>query len=295
MCDNLQYWARRGVDGFRIDAVDMLLEDRQQRSNPPNPEYLPTDAPDNVVIQQYTRNQRGNHRLMAAIRDASDAFPERVLLGEMYLPVEELVTYYGTQQRPELHLPLNLQLLFQNWDADSLQQLLEQYYRVMPEHGWPSWSFGNHDVSRLASRAPGDQARVAAMLLLTLRGTPTLYYGDEIGMRDSRIPSDKAQDPQHKSWPGHSRDVARTPMQWDSSPLTGFTRGQPWLPVAPNAATTNVAAAQRDPRSLLALYRRLIEVRRAHPGAGSGGVAPPAAPLAARRLSARLTRGNSGW
>lgn len=260
LCANLEYWCRRGVDGFRIDASDMLIEDRRLRDNPPNPDFKPDQAPDNEVIQDHTRNHRGTHRVLAQFRRTIDRFG-RVLLGESYLPLPKLVTYFGTPSRPELHLPLNLRLLHTPWQADAIHALIDEFYKLLPPGAWPCWSLGNHDISRLASRLPAAQLPNAALLLLTLRGTPTLYYGDEIGIRDVPIPPAQARDPQVKSWPGHGRDPARTPMQWDASSNCGFTRGRPWLPVMPDYDTCNVATQQSNPSSLWSLYRSLIALR----------------------------------
>ena len=150
---------------------------------------------------------------------------------------------------------------------------------MLPEGGWPNWVLGNHDNHRIATRVGAAQARVAAMLLLTLRGTPTMYYGDEIGMQDAIIPRELVQDPFEKRVPGIGvgRDPARTPMQWDTSVNAGFTRGTPWLPVADDHDWTNVAAETADPRSMLALYRRLIELRRQRPELTVGDWRPVAA------------------
>ena len=133
---------------------------------------------------------------------------------------------------------------------------------------------GNHDRPRLASRLGAGQARVAAMLLLTLRGTPTLYYGDELGMRDVPVPAGAAQDP----WDGR-RDPVRTPMRWDGGPNAGFCAPgvAPWLPLGDDLARVNVAAQRADPRSLLALYRRLLALRRERPDLAVGGYEPVAA------------------
>ena len=126
---------------------------------------------------------------------------------------------------------------------------------------------GNHDKARIASRIGEAQARVAAMLLLTLRGTPTIYYGEEIGMKDVPIAPEHVQDPAEKNEPGLGlgRDPERTPMPWDGSPLAGFTTGKPWLPLGPDHASANVAAMSKSRDSILNLYRRLIELRRGNP------------------------------
>ena len=146
----------------------------------------------------------------------------------------------------------------------------------MPSDAWPNWVLGNHDKPRTASRVGAAQARVAAMLLLTLRGTPTLYYGDEIGMHDVAIPADQVQDPFEKNVPGLGlgRDPVRTPMQWTNTESAGFTTGKPWLPLADDCKTVNVQVLRDQSTSILTLYHRLIELRRSEPALSVGEFAP---------------------
>lgn len=150
------------------------------------------------------------------------------------------------------------------------------YEAALPAHGWPNWVLSNHDRPRIASRAGSEQARVAAMLLLTLRGTPTIYYGDEIGMADVEIPPQLQQDPARFEGPGWGRDPARTPMRWDDSEGAGFTTGSPWLPIG-DVRRVNVRDQRADPRSILQLHRRLIELRRVEAALAVGAWAPLAA------------------
>ena len=142
----------------------------------------------------------------------------------------------------------------------------------MPAGGWPNWVLGNHDRPRLASRVGPEQAPLAAMLLLTLRGTPTLYYGDEIGMRQVPIAPENVRDPFERNMPGLGlgRDGCRTPMQWDASAFAGFSTVAPWLPLAADFAGSNVASQRAEASSLFNLYRRLIAVRRVRPALTRG-------------------------
>jgi alpha-glucosidase len=178
-----------------------------------------------------------------------------------------------------VHLPFNFHLILVPWQARQIAALIDTYEAALPPGGWPNWVLSNHDQHRLASRIGPAQARVAAMLLLTLRGTPTLYYGDEIGMRDVAIPAELVQDPWEKNVPGLGlgRDPERTPMQWSDGPNAGFTTGTPWLPVAADYQTVNVAVERDEPTSMLTLYRRLIALRRALPALAVGSYAPIAA------------------
>jgi alpha-glucosidase len=188
------------------------------------------------------------------------------------------VVYYGVEGSG-VHLPGNFHLLQAPWQARQIATLIDIYEAALPAEGWPNWVLGNHDKSRLASRLGPAQAQVAAMLLLTLRGTPILYYGDELGMCDGIIPPECVQDPWEKRVPGLGlgRDPARTPMPWDTSPKAGFTTGISWLPLAANAQAMNVAVEHDDPTSMLTLYRRLLALRRATPALAIGAYMPLAA------------------
>ena len=270
MHENMRFWLRRGVDGFRLDALDMLLENPDLPDNPPNPDFNPNAALDSAVLHVHTRSQEGIHELIAGLRQVSDEFDQRVLLGEMYTSAQNMVPYYGTSERPELHLPLNPSFLFQPWDADAMASSISEYLDAVSSYGWPTWALSNHDFHRLRQRAKADQPRVAAMLLLTLRGTPSIYYGEEIGMHDVPIPPELAEDPQGKAQPARNRDVARTPMQWDGGPSAGFTSGTPFFPIADDYQTINVAKLEKDEGSLLHLYRRLIALRKAEPALSRG-------------------------
>lgn len=205
------------------------------------------------------------------MRRVLDEFPNRVLLGEIYLPIERLVAYYG-RDLEGVHFPYNFALLTAKWEARSLARLIDEYEAALPSGGWPNWVLGNHDRPRLATRIGSDQARVAAMLLMTLRGTPTLYSGDEIGMKQAAILPDQVRDPFEKNVPGIGigRDGCRTPMQWDATKSAGFSDADPWLPVADNFRDENVGSFREDKGSLYWLYRRLIDFRRKHVALAEG-------------------------
>jgi alpha-glucosidase len=201
-----------------------------------------------------------------------------VLIGEIYLPIERLVAYYGNDLRGA-QMPFNFALLSTLWSARSIEKIIADYEAALPKGAWPNWVLGNHDRPRVASRVGTEQARVAAMLLLTLRGTPTLYYGDEIGMRQVAIPPDQVQDPFEKNVPGIGvgRDGCRTPMQWDATENAGFSTAKPWLPLADDFARENVANLEADSQSILGLYKALIGLRKQSPALRSGDYVPVAA------------------
>jgi alpha-glucosidase len=278
MHDAMRFWLDRGVDGFRVDVIWHLIKDAAFRDNPPNPSWQPHQAGIDRLLQVHSADQPEVHEVVAEMRALMDGYPDRVLIGEIYLPLERLVAYYGAELRGA-HLPFNFQLIFTAWSAPRIARLVEEYEAALPPGGWPNWVLGNHDQKRIATRIGAAQARVAAMLLLTLRGTPTLYYGDEIGMENVAIPPDRVQDPWERNEPGLGlgRDPARTPMQWDASPGAGFTTGEPWLPVSPDHRQRNVAALAEDPHSILALHRRLIALRREHEALHGGSYHPVSA------------------
>jgi alpha-glucosidase len=280
MLDVMRYWFRRGVDGFRIDVLGMVLKDPLLRDNPPNPDYDPATSrrARNRQLLVYNRNYAPDcYEAARWMRAVADEFPERMLVGEVFGPPEVLAGYYGGERLDGIHLAFNFNLLggydtpFTPWSALTWRAIVDASERGLPAGAQPAWALGNHDQSRLMSRLGNDgleehRARVAAAILLTLRGTPFIYYGEEIGMRDVPIPPDKEQDPARFGSVG--RDPERTPMQWDDTPNAGFTTGTPWLPVGDTRM--NVAAQRRDPDSLLALYRRLIALRHATPALRRG-------------------------
>ncbi|ACA17487.1 alpha amylase catalytic region [Methylobacterium sp. 4-46] len=263
MLDVLRFWLDRGVDGFRVDVIWHLIKDAALRDNPPNPDYVPGDAEINSLTPLYSADQPEVMEVVAEMRAVLDGYDERVLIGEIYLPLERLMAYYGVDLSGA-HLPFNFQLIQARWHAETIAALVAEYEAALPEGGWPNWVLGNHDQPRIAARVGAAQARVAAVLLLTLRGTPTLYYGDEIGLARVPIPPGRARDPWERNEPGRGRDPARTPMQWDRTPRAGFSSAEPWLPLDPGAATCNVEVLRDDPGSILTLYRRLLALRREH-------------------------------
>jgi alpha-glucosidase len=272
ICDAMRFWLARGVDGFRMDAVWHMIKDDQLRDNPINEQFTPLLPPDNVVHPVYTRDRPEVHDVIAMMRRVVDEFDARMIGGELYVGLDTMMQYYGTPEKPELHMPFNLQLSVIAWDEKTIPDYVQAYLAAMPSHGWPNWALGTHDASRILSRAGIGQARLGAMLLLTLRGTPTVYYGDEIGMHDVDIPRDKISDLREILVPylGLGRDPARTPMQWDGQPHAGFTTGTPWLPLAGDHERVNVNVQTDDPRGMMALYRRLLALRRASPALIAG-------------------------
>jgi alpha-glucosidase len=282
MLDTLRFWLDRGVDGFRMDVIALLIKDADLRDNPPNPDAEPNPPPDYAFGQQlhvYNQDQDEVHAVIRQIRQVLDEYDDRCGIGELWGPLDRWVRYYGrgsagSPTGDELHLPFKFRLTFLPWQAGAMRRSVDELEAALPDFAWPNYVLGNHDFGRLATRFGGQaQARVAAMMLLTLRGTPTLYYGDELGLENGAIPPEKVQDPQGINLGAdRTRDVCRTPMQWDAGPNAGFCPPsvEPWLPISADYGARNVAVQSADPTSILALYRRLLALRRASPALDGG-------------------------
>jgi alpha-glucosidase len=266
MNDVMKFWLDRGVDGFRIDVMWHLIKDLELRDNPPNPDYQEHMLNYDRFLPVFSTDQAEVHDIVREMRLLLDKYPEKMMIGEVYLPVHKLMSYYGIGNKGA-HLPFNFLLLFVPWDAAHIAAVIDEYEGALPADAWPNWVLGNHDQNRLRSRIGLQQARVAAIMLLTLRGTPTMYYGDEIGMQDVPIPFAEIKDPQGLNMPHKnlSRDPARTPMQWDSSKNAGFTNAEPWLRLDKAHVRENVEMEKKDPYSMLMLYKRLIALRQKEP------------------------------
>jgi alpha-glucosidase len=274
----VRFWLDRGVDGFRLDASSVYSKDIFFRDNPLK--YGASDKNDyNNYHHLYDKSLPANHGIIREIRAILEEYSERVLIGETFIDnrLYDSVVFYGVNN-DELHLPITFEFPFSPWYPGYLQRQIEKQEKLTPSNAWPCYFLDNHDIPRHLSRwiecslcvNSEAIAKAAATLLLTLRGTPFLYYGQELGMVDHpHIPDDKIQDRAVvKSDIGETpppRDGARTPMQWDDSPQAGFSFGkdvEPWLPVHPNYQQLNVNAALQDPDSTLNFYRRLLQVRR---------------------------------
>lgn len=267
MLNVMHFWLKKGVDGFRVDVIGLMMKDPEFRDEPADPAW--NGVAKFASLQHiYTANLPEVHDLIQKMRQVLDAYPERMMVGETYLPNDMLMKYYGTPGKLECHHAFNFQLIVAKWDAAGVRKMVEDYEAALPTFAWPNWVLGNHDQHRLATRIGEHQARVANMLLLTLRGTPTCYYGDELGMVDGRIPAEFVQDPPALNMPeiAHivGRDPERTPMQWSPAEWAGFSAPgskHPWLPVAANYKTVNVQTESADPKSFLNYYKALVALR----------------------------------
>lgn len=272
MFDVTRSWYKRGVYGFRLDAVDTLFEDTKLTDNPP---LQGTDAY-GMPVQQHTYDHSPAevHAELQKLRKVADEFPGRVLIGETWTETpEELAEYYGPANN-ELQMPMYFNFTkISKLDANEFRQKVAAIERN-PVHGWPVYVLSNHDIRRYVDRfGTADNkdkvAKLMSALYLTLRGSAIMYYGEEIGMEnnDPKRVEDVKDVIGQKGWPKEiGRDGERTPMQWNSSVNAGFNKGtKPWLPVDANYPSHNVASEIADPDSILNWYRQLTKLRRADP------------------------------
>ena len=275
MLDVIRFWMDRGVDGLRMDVIYYLFK------HPDLPDLKVTTAAqvgrlagdwatlEHTLDLDYDDPALPRQDTLAAIRATLDEYPERVGIGETYMMDPARVANYYGKNLDGLHMPFNFTLMPLEWDAQTFRTTIQRYYDALPEGAWPNFVIGSHDEHRFATRYGPENTRTAAMLLLTLWGTPTWYYADELGMQDVPIPPEKEQDPHGLRVPGHGlgRDPERTPMQWSDAPNAGFTPAgvEPWLPLADDYRTVNVAAQEADPASHLNTIKRLLRLRRELP------------------------------
>lgn len=259
MHDTLRFWLDRGVDGFRMDVIHCIGKDPA----------LPDDPPDLAALSHVPLNNRPEtHALLRDIRAVLDSYPgDRTAVGEVYLFDTAMVaTYYGHDD--ELPLNFNFPPLYTNWDATRWRkQIARAEHELNPFDAWPTWVLSNHDNARHRTRFGGSEARAraAAVMLLTLRGTPFLYAGEEIGLEDAQVPVEREVDP-------GGRDGCRAPMPWDATDTHGWGAADPWLPWPPEPDVRNVATQAGDPSSILHLYRRLLVARNASPALHTGAL-----------------------
>jgi glycosidase len=271
-------WLARGVDGFRLDTFNIFLK---HPDLPSNPVRGGTSAWDRQVHQNDV-NQPDQPALIARFRAILDEAPGRMSVGEMFVGTTEGAAALTTDR----HLVFDWELLSRDWRADGFRAAIARRERAFGPDRWPTIVLSNHDQPRHASRlaasidatsAERDAiARAAATLELTMRGTPFLYYGEEIAMGDVAIPIDETVDPPTRrtgpDFQWWDRSQARTPLPWTAGPGAGFTTGRPWLRLGPDTETRNVAAQRADPDSVLACYRRLLAARRSLPSLQDGSL-----------------------
>lgn len=274
MFDVCRFWLDKGVDGFRLDLVNFLHEDRDLRDNPRKPGRRMYEMQRHL----YDRSQPEDHQVLRELRRLLDSRGDTMMVGEVFTDEPSDAAAYLGDGTDELHLSFYLDFALGRWSAERFRRSVENCERMLPGDAWPCYYLSNHDLPRHRTRFGrlGDaeaRARVAAVMLLTLRGTPFLYAGEEIGMPQGKIPRERMRDPVGiKWWPiPVGRDGERTPMQWGPGPYAGFSTVEPWLPVGGSYADINVERQDEDESSVLDLYRRLIWMRKKKPALQAGG------------------------
>jgi alpha-glucosidase len=274
MADVLRFWLDNGVDGFRVDASAVLIKDALLRDNPINVKATKETAPPQRLVPVFTDDRPEAMHCIEFLRSVIDEYEDKVLCGEVQGKTDRIGHFYHGS-KPRFHLPLNFVLLEAEWDALSLQAAIDAYLNALPAGAWPDWVIGGHDKQRIASTRGYAQARLIALLCMTLKGTPIFFAGDEIGAKHVTIPEDRVRDPfeKHVGGYGLGRDPERAPMKWDRSKNGGFTEGEPWLPVGGDDHP-DVESQKRDKRSILHFYRELISMRRREPALVGGEYVP---------------------
>jgi len=261
--DVVRFWLDRGVDGFRLDVFNMYFKDDQLRDNPSKLGIRAFDRQHHI----YDCDRPEMVPLLYELRGVLDSYPERYAVGEPFISAREKIIQYSGEDK--LHAVFNFEFTFSKFDPAQYVKYILDWEALYAEYGiWPNYVLGNHDVRRMATRHTNSEEdarlKVLMAMLLTLRGTPYLYYGEEIGMRDIYLKRNEIMDPPGKKyWPFHKgRDGCRSPMQWDNSKYSGFSPAKPWLPVHPNHKKRNVEAQKNDPDSMLNFTRDMIRLRR---------------------------------
>ena len=273
MLNVFRFWLDREVDGFRLDVFNMYYKHENFPDNPRKPiGRRPFDRQDHL----YDVSQEEMFPLLREIREILDSYENRYVVGETFLAdSEHASSYIGPDL---LHAGFDYGFANSKWQASQFSSAIETWDSLHPEPKWPNYFLNNHDTPRSATRFKSDEAdnrcKLLAAMHLTLRGTPFLYYGEEIGMRDIRLKPWEIQDPVGKRYwfAGQGRDGCRSPMQWNDSVHAGFSKVKPWLPVHPNYVSRNVSTQEKDPGSLLNFYKEIIALRKQFDALNSGTI-----------------------
>lgn len=286
----IRFWLDRGVDGFRLDVAHVYCKDRQFRNNLPffihpsiKDKPLPTDRTlvanlmsffslPGFQVRKYSQHQPETHEVLKQFRTIMNEYPAKTSVGEILSDDPSVIASYYGKNNDQLHMNFYFEMLHCRWRAGAFRRCIERWERILPQDAWPAYTFSNHDVVRAVSRygngtAGNQRARLLMLMLLTLRGTPFIYYGEEIAMKEVSIPKNQLKDPVGMTlYPLHKgRDGCRSPMQWNTDHYAGFSETEPWLPVGPGVEMRNVDYQNGDPNSLLNLARRLIWLRKGMP------------------------------
>lgn len=272
MLDIFRFWLEKGVDGFRLDVFSAYFKDAEFRDDP---KKLVGLRKYDRLVHLYDADRPEMIPLLREIRTLLDGYPERYAVGETFMATFEKAALYCGDDL--LHAAFSFDDFINGpWKAQRFRKAIKTWEKVLEGKCWPNYVLNNHDVKRSATRYDSDEkderSKVAAAMLLTLRGTPFMYYGEEIGMREGEFKKHEILDPIGLYyWPFYKgRDGCRTPMQWDASENAGFSSATPWLPVNPDYLQRNVSEQMRDKGSLFNFYKELLKLRKEHPALMQG-------------------------
>ncbi len=288
--DVIRYWLNFGVDGFRLDVAHHYSKDQKMRNNPLffagwkdstvkffsdrtfMAGLMKLFALPTMQIGKYNQHQPETHEILKGFRNIFNQYPGTTSVGEIMGDNPELIASYYGQHSDELHMNFYFEMLHLRWKASAFRRCVDRWEKALPSGSWPAHALSNHDITRAISRYDfdnrgDDRARLLMLMLLTLRGTPFIYYGEEIAMREAKLSREDLRDPVGLKWyPLHEgRDGCRTPMQWSGDINAGFSNAKPWLPLGPDTDQYNVSVMDSDQQSILSFTKKLIWMRKEMP------------------------------
>lgn len=271
----MRFWMRRGVDGFRVDVAYYLFKDPFFRDEPHNPSHAEHHMQYDSLLHIYTIALPETLNMLKQLNSVINEFEDRFMVCEIYTFLHEIVNLYKIVDHQSF-VPFNFSFISLPWNAQEHKKFIDEFDGLVGHDYFPTYVLGNHDKPRIASTLGGNAAKTAALLQLTLRGIPFIYYGEELGMKNVVIPEEKAKDPMAVNMKGFDfgRDPERTPMQWDPSPYGGFSHSEPWLPLEKEFRERNVASEERDKTSFLHLYKSVIHLRKSRKSLSGGTYIP---------------------
>jgi alpha-glucosidase len=272
MLDTMRFWLRNGVDGFRIDVAYLLYKDPFLRDEPPNPSYNPEiNNTYDSLLHIYTSGLPETLNMLKVFNQVMNEFDDRFMICEIHTYAKEIIKLYKIVDHHSF-APFNFSFFSIPWNATEQKNFLDEFNRLLGHNYFPTYVLGNHDQPRVATKLGDKNARSAALLQLTLRGIPFIYYGEELGLKNVTVPIEKVRDPMAINMKNNNfgRDPERGPMQWNKNEFAGFSDSEPWLPVEKDYADKNVLTEEHDPKSFLNLYKKLIFFRKKLKSLSSG-------------------------
>lgn len=271
----MRYWMRRGVDGFRVDVAYYLFKDLFFRDEPNNPSHTQHHMQYDSLLHIYTIALPETLNMLKKLNSVVNEFDDRFMVVEIYTFLHEIVNLYKIVGYKSF-APFNFSFISLPWNAQEHKKFIDEFDKLVGHDYFPTYVLGNHDKPRIATKLGEDAARTATLLQLTLRGIPFIYYGEELGMKNVKVPEEKAKDPMATNMKGldFGRDPERTPMQWDASSFGGFSNTEPWLPLEKEFKERNVASEEEDKKSFLNLYKSVINLRKTRKSLAEGKFVP---------------------